>query len=211
MIHVDAINGTDTQSCVEGIIPCATINMALNGSQHQYIIDNTTHLIVYISSGHYTLQHGDFNNITGTGNVSIIGSSGTIVQCEPGAGLYLTSLYSVTIESIAFIGCGYSNEIAVFDTYYQQNLLYASPSALIFIMCDSLVVQNITISNSNGSGIILMESLQAYIAGSLIHSGYYYNSYNESIAVGGIVHLSSDPAYDVYRNYSLFITNTIKH
>ena len=108
VIHVDAINGTDTQSCVEGIIPCATINMALNGSQHQYIIDNTTHLIVYISSGHYTLQHGaNFNDtISGKGNMSIIGSSGTIVQCEVGAGLYLTSLYSVTIESIAFIGCG---------------------------------------------------------------------------------------------------------
>ena len=127
VIHVDAINGTDTQSCVEGIIPCATINMALNGSQHQYIIDDTTHLLVYISSGHYTLQHGDFNNITGTGNVSIIGSSGTIVQCEVGAGLYLTSLYSVTIESITFIGCGYRNELAVYfdDEYYDNQQSYS--------------------------------------------------------------------------------------
>ena len=100
MINIDAINGSDTESCLEGTTPCATINMALNGST---FIGNTT-LTLLISPGIYTLEYGDFNNITGSGSVVINGSGEleTIVECAPGAGLYMSSLYEVTIRFITF-------------------------------------------------------------------------------------------------------------
>ncbi len=62
----------------------------------QAFIGNTT-LTLRISPGNYTLEYGDFNNITGSGSVAIIGSRElkTIVECDPAAGLYVSFLYPI--------------------------------------------------------------------------------------------------------------------
>ena len=40
------------------------------------------------------------------------GALETIVECDPGAGLYMSSLHEVTIRFITFNGCGFRNELA---------------------------------------------------------------------------------------------------
>ncbi len=199
VINIDEINGSDTESCLEGITPCATINMALNGSS---FIGNTT-LTLRISPGNYKLEYGDFNNITGSGSVAIIGSGAleTIVKCVPGAGLYMSSLHEVTIQSITFNGCGFRNELAI---SIMHKMINALPAALTFKSCQIVSVHNITILNSRGSGMFLIDSRQASIVGCFIRFGYYLESYTGSLAVGGIVHLSSD----TYTEYTLSITHS---
>ena len=195
VIHVDAINGTDTESCVQGKITCATINMALKGIN----FNGTTTL--YISPGNYTLENGIFNNISGNASSSfaIIGSGEleTIVECDPGAGVNITSLYEVTIQSITFNGCGFENQLAMsFGIFHFHNLSYtetivhASPATLTFTSCQTVSVYNVTILRSNGSGIIVIDTRQASIIGCTVSLGYYLDSYSGSLAVGGIVHLS---------------------
>ena len=204
VINVNAINGSDTESCLEGITPCATINMALNGSR---FIGNTT-LTLLISPGNYILEYGDFNNITGSGSVAIIGSGAleTIVECDPGAGLYMSFLNEVTIQSITFNGCGFGNELAIsFKCIYNifhKKIVNALSAALAFKSCEIVSVHNVTILNSSGSGIILIDSRQASIVGCFISLGYYL--VNGSLAVGGIVHLSSDTS----GRYTLSITQS---
>ena len=197
VINIDAINGEDTESCLQGITPCATINMTLNGLS----FNGTTTL--YISPGIYTLEYGDFNNISGNvgSSFAIIGSGEleTVVKCDPGAGLNFTLLYEVTIQSITFIGCGFENQLAIyFELYHSHNnsctetIVHASPATLTFTSCQLLSVYNVTILSSNGSGIIVMDTRQASIIGCNVSLGYYLDSFSGSLAVGGIVLLSSN-------------------
>ena len=202
VINVNAINGSDTESCLEGITPCATINMALSGSR--FIIGNTT-LTLLISPGDYTLKYGDFNKITGSGSVVINGSREleTIVECASGAGLYMSSLHEVIIRFITFNGCGFGKELAM---SIMNKMINALPAALTFKSCQIVSVHNVTILNSNGSGIILIDSRQASIVGCFISLGYYLvkESYPGSLAVGGIVHLRSGTS----ERYTLSITHS---
>ncbi len=203
VIHVNGINGTDTESCLQGRTPCATINMALNGSSVNGIGITT----LYISPGNYTLEYGDFNNINSRvvgSSFAIIGSGEleTIVECDSGAGLNISSFYEVTIQSITFIGCGFENQVAIsFKVYriynhsYVQTIVYASPATLTFTFCEIVSVYNVTILSTNGSGIILKDTEQASIIGCTVSLGYYLASYSGSQAVGGIVHLSSDVGF----------------
>ena len=203
VIHVDAINGTDTESCVQGRTPCATINKALKGIN----FNGTTTL--YISPGIYTLVNGTFNNISGNASSSfaIIGSGEqeTIVECDPGAGLNITSLDEVTIQSITFNGCGFENEVRTFFHFsdYTSTIVHASPATLTFTSSQTVSVYNVTILRSNGSGIIMMDTSQASIIGCTVSSGYYLDSYSGSLAVGGIVHLISDSYYYISSKLSI--------
>ncbi len=199
VINVNAINGSDTESCLEGITPCATINMALNGSS---FIGNTT-LTLRISPGNYTLEYGDFNNITGSGSVAIIGRGAleTIVECDPGAGLYMSSLHEITIQSITLVSCSYKNQLSITVGYNPQIVMNASSAALTFVSCQTVFVCNVTILNSYGSGVLLIKSGPASIVGCLIRLGHYLESFSGSLAVGGIVHLNFD-------NQSLFVMHS---
>ncbi len=199
VINVNATNGTDTDSCLQGRTPCATINMALNGSSFNGIGITT----LYISPGNYTLENADFNNINGVvgSSFAIIGSGEleTRVECDSGAGLNISSFYEVTIQSISFIGCGFENKLAIsFKIYhlhnrsYTETIVHASPAAMTFTSCEIVSVYNVTVLVSNGSGIIMIDSEQASIIGCTVSLGYYLASYSGSLALGGIVHLSSD-------------------
>ena len=200
VINVDAINGEDTESCLQGETPCATLNMTLNGLSFNGI-GNTT---LYISPGNYTLENGDFNNINGnasSGSFAIIGSGEleTIVECDAGAGLNISSLDEVTIQSITFIGCGFENQLAIplkfyhsHNHSYTETIVHASPATLAFTSCQIVSVYNVIVSDSYGSGIIMMDTRQASIIGCTVSLGYYLDSYSGSLAVGGIVLLSSD-------------------
>ena len=194
VIHVDAINGEDTESCLQGETPCATINMALKGLSFNGIGTTT----LYISPGNYTLEYGTFNNISGNvdSRFTIIGSGEleTIVKCDPGAGLNISSLDEVTIQSITFNGCGFENQLrtSFYFSYYTSTIVHASPATLTFTSCQIVSVYNVTILSSNGSGIIMMDTRQASVIGCTVSLGYYLDSYSGSLAVGGIVHLTSD-------------------
>ena len=192
VIHVDAINGEDTESCVQGKTPCATINMALKGINFNGIGNITLN----ISPGNYALKYGIFNNISGNVNsrFAIIGRGEleTIVECDPSAGLNITSLYEVTIKSITFIACGFENQLTFEFSSYMNIIIHASPASLTFTSCQVVSVNSVTILRSNGSGIIMMDTRQASIIGCTVSLGYYLDSYSGSLAVGGIVHLTSD-------------------
>ncbi len=101
-ILVNKENGTDIPSCLKGIIPCATFNMALKGLTN----DST---VINISPGTYTLEQGNETSIgPGLQQIAIIGSntSDTIIKCTPLTGLQIVSSNLIIFKSIILNGCG---------------------------------------------------------------------------------------------------------
>ena len=115
-IFVDSNNGTDSKSCLKGDMhyPCATINMAIKGLKYNSVV-------IYISSGIYTLKYGNETTIGDKGKIAIIGGDGdTIIKCSPFTGLVVEYSDNVVIENIIFHGCGQetlSDLIVTVDKY----------------------------------------------------------------------------------------------
>ncbi len=179
---MDKHKGVDNSSCLKGDIPCATFNMALMG----LIMNNST--VMYISPGTYTLKHGNETNTTigpRLQELAIIGND-TVIVCDPLTGFEILSSSSILLQSIVFNGCGKIHWLSIFDSD-----LYFFQAALYFNSCHDVTLSNVTIQNSNGTGLFLYQSGNSSIVqNSLIVGGTMNNTlllYSDYIIVGGIV------------------------
>ena len=151
-IIVDWKNGNDSINCLEEgtSSPCATVNMALKGLNH-----NST--VIHIKPGTYILELGQETNIADMYMVAIIGSGkeGTVIKCAPSVGLLFISSNDVTIESLTFQECGQN----VFYTTHTLNCYTFSFQAAICLMsCHSIILKNINIHSSNGTGLLIIDA-----------------------------------------------------
>ena len=156
-IFVDGVNGVDSESCLQGDLPCATFNMALKGLKY-------SSTVIYVSPGTYTLEYGIENIINGKDEIAIIGTNkNALINCNPLAGLTFFSSRNIVIENITFHGCG---RIDVYD--YKVTLLETHPGISTFFMCyyfqaalvfdfsHNISVTNVSFLLSNGSGLLFM-------------------------------------------------------
>ena len=91
-IYVSSSDGTNSSSCWNGSVPCNTLNLALQGVQH-----NST--VIYLHPGIYTLDH-EVRNIS---RVAIIGLSNDVtISCQPLTGQWLGN---VIFQCITFYNC----------------------------------------------------------------------------------------------------------
>ena len=93
-IYVSSSDGTNSSSCWNGSVPCNTLNLALQGVQH-----NST--VIYLYPGIYTLDD-EVRNIS---RVAIIGLSNDVtISChhQPVTGQWLDN---VILQCIAFYDC----------------------------------------------------------------------------------------------------------
>ena len=66
VIHVNNRNGTDqSESCLNGEVPCATVNKALEG-----VTNDST--VIYIADGQYDLYNKYETTIIGKNDIAII-------------------------------------------------------------------------------------------------------------------------------------------
>ena len=151
-IFVDWKKGNDTINCLEEgtSSPCATVNMALKGLNH-----NST--VIHIKPGIYILELGQETNITDRYMVAIIGSGekDTVIKCAPSVGLWFISSSDVTIESLTFQDCGQN----VFYTTHTLNCYTFSFQAAICLMsCHRIILKNFNFHSSNGTGLLIIDA-----------------------------------------------------
>ena len=83
-IYVSSSDGTSSSSCWNGFVPCNTLNLALQGVQH-----NST--VIYLYPGIYTLD--DEVQVRNISRVAIIGLSDDItISCQPLTGQWLDNI-----------------------------------------------------------------------------------------------------------------------
>ena len=90
-IYVSSSDGTNSSSCWNGSVPCNTLNLALQGVQH-----NST--VIYLYPGIYTLDD-EVRNIS---RVAIIGLSNDVtISCQPATGQWLDNVifYCITFNN----------------------------------------------------------------------------------------------------------------
>ena len=106
-IYVSSSDGTNSSSCWNGSVPCNTLNLALQGVQH-----NST--VIYLYPGIYTLD--DEVQVRNISHVAIIGLSNDVtISCQSLAGqwldniiFYCISLYNCPTTIINSIPCPYN-------------------------------------------------------------------------------------------------------
>ena len=166
-IFINKENGTDNPSCLKGIIPCATFNMALKGLTN----DST---VINIGPGTYTLEQGNETSIgPGLQQIAIIGNGdNTIILCTPLNGLEFFSTLNILIESITLKGCGRPYQLTI-DFAFSERLLQSEKqfqAALYINSCyGNISLSNVTIQNSNGTGFYLH---QLYLGNLLIEDSF---------------------------------------
>ena len=139
-------NGTDNQFCWLGgeLFPCNTLNFALRGATEK----NVTLML----KGEYYLLD---NNHTSTGTSFIrrdvflmIGSNQKMitVTCNGTSGLsFFTSRY-IELKNIKFNGCS-----------LHVNVPSITSVALLFSGCMDIVLDNVVVSHTNGTGVVVLE------------------------------------------------------
>ena len=122
-IYVSSSDGTNSSSCWNGSVPCNTLNLALQGVQH-----NST--VIYLYPGIYTLD--DEVQVRNISRVEIIGLSNDVtISCQPLTGQWLDNIiflcvtfYNCPTSIINSIPCPYNT---------------ISNATLYFYLCDNFI------------------------------------------------------------------------
>ena len=94
-IYVSSSDGINSSSCWNGSVPCNTLNLALQGVQH-----NST--VIYLYPGIYTLD--DEVQVRNISRVAIIGLSNDVtISCQPLTGQWLDNIIFQCV--ITFYNC----------------------------------------------------------------------------------------------------------
>ena len=124
-IYVSSSDGTNSSSCWNGSVPCNTLNLALQGVQH-----NST--VIYLYPGIYTLD--DEVQVRNISRVAIIGLCNDVtISCQPLTGQWLNN---INFQCVIFYNCPttISNSIPCpYNTISNTTLLQ------YFYLCDNFI------------------------------------------------------------------------
>ena len=122
--------------------------------------NDTLHLL----SGIHTLNDATSSVISDLSGISILGNplnhAGVIVTCAKGVGLSFVNVSGLTLSGFVVDGCSLSGSQAMITKLDHSDQFFAHPVVAnfvgaIFIMhCSDLLVENITVQNSHGFGVV---------------------------------------------------------
>ena len=210
-IFVDGNNGADSESCFQGDIqsPCATVNMALKGLRY-----NST--VIYVSPGTYTLENGNETTINGKDKIAIIGSDKEVViMCRPLSGLTFHYFNVVLIENVTLYGCGKPTQFHIQTPipFFQLTVVYHFQAALNIYFCNNVKVNNVSIINSNGTGLLLVNIISnitvenSFITNSRASLPDNLNTFETYLIGGGIIFINENMESEQYVISKSIISN----
>ena len=161
--HTIVVTGVSSDSynepCVQrstGITHCTSLTMALKGLRY-----NST--LVSVNSGTHTLDSAVL--VSHMKNIAVIGGGidETIVTCNNSlwnsstAGIVVSNSTDVEISSISFNGCAQEHQLklSTVTDYIECSFLYTIPASLYFSYCHTVLLHNVSIVDTNGSGLML--------------------------------------------------------
>ena len=149
--------GVDNSSCLHGKIHCWSLDFVFS---HLSDCHNNP-ISVSILAGNYSFTL----NSTVTGNlfkncpaISITGVSAgnTNIMCGMDAGFAFQNVLQVNIMNITFTNCGsMRNSTSVDLTIKSPNATLLLSAALYFVYCKDVQIVNVTVQNSNSTGVVM--------------------------------------------------------
>ena len=153
IIHVDSTTGNTNESCWSGLQPCRTLDLALRGA-------------VKFTNVSILLQPGGEYNITTV--YRFVGKSGfelsvqqkakecaTVFCKNNGAGLGFFNSSSISFVNVRIVGCG-----AVHNSTSRGRESFSEfQVALYFLFCTEVVMENVSITQSNGTGLVMYSTV----------------------------------------------------
>ena len=124
-IYVSSSDGTNSSSCWNGSVPCNTLNLALQGVQH-----NST--VIYLYPGIYTLD--DEVQVRNISRVAIIGLSNDVtISCQPLTGQWLDN---IIFQCVTFYNCPTTISNSIPCTVHVSSTM---PYLLDYYSCDDSI------------------------------------------------------------------------
>ena len=142
-------------------VPCCTLNYALEGLHRK----NSTQLV--IQPGHYFLNYEPtvmmfrwMHDISIVGNVSNPPGKGVSITCRKDAGLSFIESSLISVKNVTFFGCGAVHNSTSRNYTDRSSVSYLQFRAgLYFLFCKAVRFSGVTVTRSNGIGLILYSTV----------------------------------------------------
>ena len=157
VISIDPISGTDTDGCIQGDVPCQTLNWAFNGKHRR----NST-LYILKEGGH--ILNNSTDTFTGLSSLAVMGNSseglGAVINCtEENSGLAFKEITDIHFEAITFFNCSTlrnSTSRKYNNTDPDRFELYQTRVALYFYLCSDVKLIHVRVIYSpSATGVIM--------------------------------------------------------
>ena len=151
-IVVSQENGTDNSTCWnERTVPCQTLNYALEN------VSNSTIVLIQSGSHPYNLtEHFNFNNKRDVGIVGENDSSPVTIECHGNGSLSFENSQNITLAGISLRECGGEHNSTTGDEFRKYSHM-PFLSAVFFVYCRGIVIDNCSIANSPGIGLTMYD------------------------------------------------------
>ena len=196
VIFVDGSRGHDDENCrneSDFSVPCRTLNFALEGVRKR---GNST--MVILAAGKYDL-YPERNSTTfeGMQDIALVGNGTPTlppsdqtkaefaiqVTCLTGAGLTFLKVSGIHIENITFSECGALHVSTSRDFANDSFSFLEFQAGFYFLFCDNVSYSRVTITQSNGTGMVMYATVGR---NSFEYCNFSLNTVNDrSIAGGG--------------------------
>ena len=201
--------------------PCLTLSEYVQNTSHYF----TSNSVLHFLSGNHTISETTQVIVQDVQNISLVGSAGhATVQCNGRLSFTFWEVHNLQISSIGFIGCGLG---VTGDLQYHVRTLfgYQFPVkvhvALLFVECSSVVLENVTIMESYGYGLLGYNMITAELNHCLFHRNYWRPQVDSKIqhpspnlseykAGGNAIFILMETSNLVYNSLPSFYTVTLK-
>ena len=161
VITIDVHNGTDSPHCLNGSLPCKSLEyVAENGPKDNIILEIKSSLINITNR----IKFCQFRNITIRGH----GADNTTLTCaanEDKGSIEFHNSTGITLSQLSITSCGMNfdmpNKQAKFST------------ALYFNKCHHVNIKQVCFKNNNGLGVQFTNTTNLSVSESVFHSNYY--------------------------------------
>ena len=176
-----AIYTNGNPQCHEDTLSNCTLDAGLRAAQ-QLIVPVT----ITIQPGRYTLHSNTSCVYHNRSDIQIVGQDSPVVNCLPGTGCSFYECQNINVDDVTFIGCGAVHDSTSRNFRDRHYSLMEYQVALYFELCLNITVVHVSITNSNGMGLVLINSAHHV---SITDSWFVNNTVAREIAGGGGVYV----------------------
>ena len=160
IIIIDVQNGTDSPHCLNGSVPCKSLELVAKNGINNTIIKITSPLVNVTTR----IIFFRFQNITIRG----VGAKNTTLTCadnDNNGSIKFHRSTGITLSQLSITGCG---------TIFHMPLSKAKVStALYFNECHHVNIKQVNFKDNNGFGVHFMKSTNLNVGESHFYSNYY--------------------------------------
>ena len=173
IIIIDVQNGTDSPHCLNGLVPCKSLEFVAKNGINNTIFEITSPLVNVTTR----IIFCRFQNVTIRG----VGAKNTTLTCadnDNNGSIEFHKSTGITLSQLSITGCG---------TAFDMPLSKAKVStALYFNECHHVNVKQVNFKDNNGFGVHFMKSTNLNVGESHFYSNYYQpKKDSRHLTVGG--------------------------